>query len=189
MGLMVFVLVLAIYKAGMLSVSMVMDWRAFLFLIGIDSFYLAFLMLIAVFHGHSRNRTVRRFFWLILVFMTVTYLVDSFVLLALNEHAPLFDMGRYTLEPVVVLSFFDTSSYIAILLLLISMFITSSFRHNLRKLSYLALIAVVAVGVFSTIYAPLPLTRYAMISPQILWEVIEAERTSDRANNRSSQSN
>ena len=55
--------------------------------------------------------------------MTLFYLVDSFVLLALSEHASLFEISRYAPEWGVVLSFFDGRAYFAILLLLVSVFV------------------------------------------------------------------
>ena len=127
---MIFVFVLANYKATMLAVSMLLDWRAFLFLVGLDGLYLAVVLLFGILHGYAKQRSLRGFIWLLLVFMTVIYLVDSFVLLALNEHAPLFDIGRYAFEPHVVLSFFDSRVYTAIVLLLVSMFFWSAFRYS-----------------------------------------------------------
>ena len=111
---MFFVLTLAIYKAAMLTASMAVDWRALLFLVGLDTFFLALLLLLVLLHGFANSKLLRRPLWVLIVFLSVTYLVDSFVLLALNQHAPLFDMGRYALEPAVVLSFFDIRAYIAI---------------------------------------------------------------------------
>jgi phosphoglycerol transferase MdoB-like AlkP superfamily enzyme len=169
-GLMLFVLALAIYKAAMLSVSMTLDWRSFLFLVGLDAFYLSILLLAGIFLGYAGSRPLRTALWLLLVFMTVTYLVDSFVLLALNEHAPLFDMGRYALEPRVVLSFFDIRAYTAIVLLLIAMRVKMVYDRETRKQSFIVLLVAVLTGIFCSAYAPLPLARYAMLSPMVIWD-------------------
>jgi hypothetical protein len=174
-GLMLFVLTLAIYKAAMLSVSMMVDWRAFLFLVGLDAFYLAVILLVAILFSLSTFRFLSGVFWLLLVFLSATYLVDSFVLLALNEHAPLFDVGRYALEPAVVLSFFDINAYVAIALLLVSAFIKIGFTPVLRRSSLALLIGAVLVAGFSFIYAPLPLARYAMLNPVNLMEIVRQQ--------------
>ena len=68
-----------------------------------------------------------------MTFMAAIYLVDSFVLLALDDHADLFDIGRYALEDGVVLSFFDTIAYVAIGLLLASLIIFNNFTTRLKK--------------------------------------------------------
>ena len=172
-GLMLFVLTLAIYKAAMLTVSMMLDWRAFLFLVGLDTFFLALLFLLVLLHGFANSKMLRRTLWLLLVFLSVTYLVDSFVLLALNQHAPLFDMGRYALEPGVVLSFFDTRAYAAIVLLLISLSINGRFTSAVKRSGIVLLVMALSIAGFSSVYAPLPLTRYAMLSPVSLMGMIK----------------
>lgn len=175
-GLMLFVLALAVYKAAMLMVSMAVDWRAFLFLIGLDAFFLALLVLVALLHGFADSKFLRRTLWLLLVFLSVTYLVDSFVLLALNQHVPLFDMGRYALEPGVVLSFFDIRAYIAIALLLISLFTYGRFTPAVKRTGIVLLVFSLSIACFSSWYAPLPLTRYAMLSPVNVMEVMKRQK-------------
>ena len=164
-GLLVFALALATYKAAMLSSTMMLDWRSFLFLIGLDTFFMSILLLLGILRGISRSRLISHSLWLLLLFLTVTYLVDSFVLLALNEHAPLFDMGRYALEPGVVFSFFDAKAYVAIGLLLVLMLFNTAYRQRRRLVSYVVLSGALLASAFSFNYAPLPLTRYAMLSP------------------------
>jgi hypothetical protein len=161
----------------MLSASMMVDWRAFLLLVGQDSFYLSILLFLGILHGVSQSRLLARFFWLSLLFLTVTYLVDSFVLLALSEHAPLFDVGRYALEPDVVLSFFDSKAIVAIVLLLVLMLFNSAYGTTGRRLSYLLMVVALAASVFSFIHAPLPLARYAMLSPARLIEMLKPSST------------
>ena len=147
-GLIIFVLALVTYKAAMLTASMMVDWRAFLFLVGLDAFYFAIILLLGILFGYVRSRSLRSSLWLILVFLTIIYMVDAFVLLALNEHAPLFDMGRYALEPGVVLSFFDAKAYTVIVLLLISMMVRVIFSHKIRKLSLVVLLGALVAGTF-----------------------------------------
>ena len=154
---MFFVLTLAIYKAAMLTASMAVDWRALLFLVGLDTFFLALLLLLVLLHGFANSKLLRRPLWVLIVFLSVTYLVDSFVLLALNQHAPLFDMGRYALEPGVVLSFFDIRAYIAIALLLISLFTYGRFSPSVKR-------TVIVLLLFALSYC---LTKSATKSPQL----------------------
>jgi hypothetical protein len=175
-GLLLFVLMIAFYKAIRLSVSMMLDWRSFLFLAGLDLLYIALLLLLGIAHGFAGSRVLRRIFRALLVFLSVTYLIDSFVLLALNEHAPLFDIGRYALEPGVVLSFVDAKALVAILLLLISMFVVSTFSRAVKITSLLCLFAAILFGGFCSAYAPEPLARYAMLSPRGILESIKSRR-------------
>lgn len=174
-GLMLFVLALAIYKAAMLTVSMMMDWRAFLFLFGLDVFFLALLLLIALLHAFSSLKLLRRTLWLLLVFLSVTYMVDSFVLLALNQHAPLFELGRYALEPAVVLSFFDLRAYVAIILMLVSLFVITNFTKGIKRFAIALLVIAFAVAGFSSVHAPVPLKRYAMLSPINLIGIVKPQ--------------
>lgn len=174
-GLMLFVLTLAVYKAAMLTVSMMIDWRAFLFLFGLDAFFLAVLLLVALLHSFADSKLLRRTLWLLLVFLSVTYLVDSFVLLALNQHAPLFDMGRYALEPGVVLSFFDIRAYGAIILLLVSLLTATRFGKGVKRTAIILLVLGLLIAGFSTRYAPLPLSRYAMLNPVNLIGIVRHE--------------
>lgn len=173
-GLLLFALVLTTYKAAVLTANMAVDWRSFLFLLGLDGFYLSILMLLGILHGLSKPGLISRLLWFFLLFFTVTYLVDSFVLLALNEHAPLFDMGRYAIEPRIVMSFFDARAYTAIVLLLVSMLFNLVFQSSIRKISYFCVMAALGAGVFSAVYAPLPLTRYAMLNTTELLEVLSS---------------
>jgi len=173
LGLMLFVLTLAAYKAAMLTVSMMVDWRAFLFLVGLDAFFLALLLLLVLLHGFATSKVLRRALWLLLVFLSVTYLVDSFVLLALNQHAPLFDMGRYALEPGVVLSFFDIKAYAAVVLLLLALFTNGRLTSSVRNTVIVLLVIALSIAGFSSVYGPLPLTRYAMFSPVSLIGIVK----------------
>lgn len=154
---------------------MMMDWRAFLFLIGLDTFFLALVLLLVLLHGFANSKPVRGTLWLLIVFLSVTYLVDSFVLLALNQHAPLFDMGRYALEPGVVLSFFDIKAFVALVLLLLVLFSNARFTRLRRRVVIVLLVIAVSVAGFSSVYAPVPLVRYAMLSPVSLMGLFEPE--------------
>ena len=145
---MLFVLTLAIYKAAMLTVSMMVDWRAFLFFVGLDAFFLSLLLAVALLHSHSNSKLARRTLWILLVFLCVTYLVDSFVLMALNQHAPLFGMGRYALEPGVVLSFFDIRAYAAIILLLVSLFAAIPFTKAIQRSGITLLVIALSISAF-----------------------------------------
>ena len=162
-GLVVFAVILACYKAARLVMEMGADWTSFLILIGLDAFYISLLFLMALLQALIRQRWIRVASWVLLVLMTLFYLVDSFVLLALDEHASLFEIGRYTPEWGIVLSFFDSSAYLAILLLLISIFgILKSSQLVQKSGLLLLLIALLSAGL-STVYSPRPLRPYAML--------------------------
>ena len=163
-GLVIFALLLAAYKAARLVIEMGADWVSFLALIGLDAFYISLLLLIALLQAHTRQRWLRVISWVLLVLMTLFYLVDSFVLLALDEHANLFEIGRFVPEWGVVLSFFDSSAYLAILLLLVSMLGFLKPVRVVRKSGLLLLLIALLSAGFSAVYSPRPLRPYAMLS-------------------------
>jgi len=162
-GLVIFALLLAGYKAARLVIEMGADWISFLTLIGLDAFYVSLLLLIALLQAHTRQQWLRIISWVLLVLMTLFYLVDSFVLLALDEHANLFELGRYVPEWGVVLSFFDSSAYLAILLLLVSMLGFLKPVRIVRKSGLLLLLIALLSAGFSAVYSPRPLRSYAML--------------------------
>jgi len=172
LGLILFVLAVAIYKAAMLTVEMAADWQTFFIFAGLDAFYIALLLLIGILRGFTGSGTLRTALWLLLVFMSFIYLVDSFVLLALDEHAPLFEIGRYSPEMGVVLSFFDATAYAAIFLLLVSMFVACAFTSVVRRTSLVLLLLTLLSSGLAAVYAPQALARYAMLSPGELLESI-----------------
>ena len=126
LGLVLFVLALTFYKAALLAVEMGADWRVIFILSGLDAFYFALILMIGILYSVARASALRVILWLLIVFMAFIYLVDSFVLLALDEHAPLFEIIRNAQELGVVLSFFDITAYTAITLFLVSMFVLGS---------------------------------------------------------------
>jgi phosphoglycerol transferase MdoB-like AlkP superfamily enzyme len=165
LGLVLFALLLAVYKAGIISVDSGTGWQVWALLIGLDLFYFSFLLFLAILLGVVKPRILRFAFWLLLVFLTAIYLVDSFVLLALDDHADLFDIGRYALEDGVVLSFFDTAAYVAIASLVLSLFIFGDFTQRLRSLSIALLIFALLAGVVTEANSTASWSRYAMLSP------------------------
>lgn len=169
-GLVLYVLMLAIYKAAMLTIEMDADWYRFLILLGLDSFFLALLLLLALLHGFVQLKWLRITIWVSLTFLSIHYLVDSFVLLALDEHASLFEIGRYAPEWGVVLSFVDTTAYMAIVLLLVSMFVRLKSTSTVRKFSFVILACTGLLAVQNAASTPRTLQTYAMLSPQDLLE-------------------
>jgi len=170
LGLVLFSLALAVYKANMLAVSIGAGRQILTLLVGLDLFYLSLLFLLAILIGYLPSRWLRIPVWLVLVFMTAIYLVDSFVLLALDQHADLFDIGRYSLEPGVVLSFFNMAVYIAIALLFLALFLIRDFTVSMKKMSITLFVFALLAGSVSAVYAPEPLVRYAMLKPGSLVE-------------------
>ena len=167
-GLVLFALLLAVYKAATLTTEMGADWYRFLMLLGLDAFFLALVFILSLLLGYVKLKWLRVIVWLALTSLTFYYLVDSFVLLALNEHASLFEIGRYAPEWGVVLSFFDRTAYVAILLFLISMFLFLKSTPAVNRFGFVILVFTILLAVFITIPAPQALRAYAMLSPQDL---------------------
>ena len=167
-GLALFALLLALYKAAFLTSEMGADWYRFVIMLGLDAFFLALIFILSSLLGFVQLKWLRAIVWLALIFLTFYYLVDSFVLLALNEHASLFEIGRYAPEWGVVLSFFDKTAYMAILLLLISMFLFLKSTAAVNRFGFGFLVLTLLLAVLSTVSAPRALRAYAMLSPQDL---------------------
>lgn len=170
LGLALFVLFLAIYKAVSLTTQMGADGYRFVIFVGLDAFFLALIFMFALLQSISRPKWLRSTFGLVLVLLTLFYLVDTFVLLALDEHASLFEIGRYAPEWGVVLSFFDWKTYLATLLLLVSMFVFARSTPAIKRFGLVLLVAALLSAGLSAVYAPQPLRTYAMLSPRMLLE-------------------
>ena len=170
LGLTLFALFLAAYKAVSLTIDMGADLSTFLSIVGLDALFLSILFLIALCQGYLGLRWLPVILMVGLFFLILLYLVDCFVLLALDEHANLFDVSRYAPEWAVVQSFFDFSAYLAILLLLIAFFVSSASTPTMKR----AGLALVGAAVFATglsvASVPRPLQRYAMLSPHQLMD-------------------
>ena len=172
LGLALFALILAIYKAIKLTIDMGADTSITLSIVGLDAFFLSILFLLAMLQAFFRLSWLRIISSLVLLFLTLFYLVDCFVLFALDEHANLFEIGRYTPEWRVVESFFDFKAYLAIFLLLISFWLTPVATTFIRMTGLLLLVATVLAATFSAGRAPQPLKHYAMLSPHYLLDSI-----------------
>jgi hypothetical protein len=155
LGLVLFALALTVYKASVISVDSGSGWQVWAILTGLDLFYFSFLLFLAILFTVVRPRVLRIPIWVLQAFMTAIYLVDSFVLLALDDHADLFDIGRYALEDGVVLSFFDTPAYVAIASMLLSLFLFSDFTTRLKKMTVIC--SATSLGRFTVLrYQPEP---------------------------------
>ena len=172
LGLALFALILAIYKAIKLTIDMGADTSVTLSIVGLDAFFLSILFLLAMLQAFFRLSWLRIISSLVLLLLTLFYLVDCFVLFALDEHANLFEIGRYTPEWRVVESFFDFKAYLAIFLLLISFWLTPVATTFIRMTGMLLLVATVLAATFSAGRAPQPLKHYAMLSPHYLLDSI-----------------
>ena len=169
LGLALFALFLAFYKAASLMTEMGGVGFTLLNLVGLDALFLTLLFIVALLKSYIRPKILSITLWLLLFCMTLFYLVDSFVLLALNEHASLFEIGRYAPEWGVVLSFFDRSAYFAILLLLVSMFVFRKSSPAVKRFGLTLLaVALISTGL-SAVSAPRPLRFYAMFSAHELF--------------------
>ncbi|HEY5776381.1 MAG TPA: sulfatase-like hydrolase/transferase [Xanthomonadales bacterium] len=170
LGLILFAVFLAIYKAVSLTLQTGADGYRSLALLGTDTPFLAVLFMFALLQAVSRPKWLRGIFWLMLVIMTIYYLVDSFVLLELAKHPSLFEIGRYLPEWGAVISFFDSVTYFAILSLLVSMFVYIRATPAVRKFALVLLITAVLSALLSNAFAPQSLRTYAMLRPQSLLE-------------------
>ena len=173
-GLVLFAMLLAVYKAVGLITTMESDWLSLVLLIGLDSVFLAFLFMLALFQALLHLNSLRFLLVVPLAFLTFYYLVDSFVLLAINEHINLFEILRYTPERGVVLSFFNTAAYTAILLFLVSMLLFLKATSAVRKAALLLFLSTSLLAAMATIYAPRLLRDYAIVNPMNLLEGMEA---------------
>lgn len=166
-GLVAFVLLVAVYKAVNLTTEMGAQWYSFTIFVALDAFYLSFIVLLALLLAFTRSVWLRLIIGLLAFLMVLLYLVDSFVLLALDEHASLFEIGRYGPEWGVVKSFLDATALIAVSLLLISVFISLPPKLTVKKIGLLLfLLTLLGAGLSNVV--PRPLQTYAMLSPQWL---------------------
>jgi len=165
-----FALLLAVYKAACLATEMGANGLAFWLLLGLDGLFLSLLFMLALLRGFVRHRWLRASVWLVLVSLTGFYLADSFVLLALDEHASLFEIGRYTPEWRVVLSFFDKTAWLTILFWLVSMFVLPRTSAALVTFGLVLLVVAITSAGLSTVFASKPLRPYAVLSSHQLFE-------------------
>jgi phosphoglycerol transferase MdoB-like AlkP superfamily enzyme len=165
LGLVLFALGLNLYKAFQLTVSIGADWRTFAALVGLDLFFMSLLVSLAMVHGLLRKKLPQVGIWLFLLILIAVYMVDSFVLLALDDHAALFDIGRYTPEIGVVLSFFDFRAYGAVLLFLLSILMVCVYTTGVRKISIVLLLLCVCWNAVSISQTPQSLHRYSFVNP------------------------
>jgi lipoteichoic acid synthase len=170
LGLVVFVLLLAVYKAIRLTADMGAGWGRSVPLLGADAFYLALIFLLALLQGASGRQWLRATARLVLFVLMLYYLVDSLVLLALDQHVSLFEIGRYAPEWGIVTSFFDAKVLTVAGLMLVAVFIrTKPEPAVLRTGLILSGAALLAAG-FNLVYAPSPLRHYAVLDPVQLLE-------------------
>jgi phosphoglycerol transferase MdoB-like AlkP superfamily enzyme len=180
LGLTLFALLLAVYKAVSLTIDMGTGMVTVWSIIGLDMFFLSILFLLALIQSYTRLNWLRRVLGLVLFCLTLIYLVDCFVLLALDVHADLLDIGRYTPEWGVVKSFFDFRVYTAIVLLLISVLVAPVSNPFTRRTGLFLIAVSLSAAGFSVATAPQPLKQYAMLSPNQLLDSVtpSAEVTS-----------
>lgn len=172
LGLTLFALILAFYKAVSLRTDLGADMFTVWSVVGLDMFFLSILFLLALIHSFTSLTWLRLMLGLVLFFLTLIYLVDCFVLLALDVHADLFDIGRYTPEWGVVKSFFDFRVYTAIVLLLISVPVAPASTPFIRRAGLFLIVVSLSAAGFSVVTVPQPLKHYAMLNPnQLLYSV------------------
>ena len=115
LGLIAFVLGLAAYKAAMLTQEMTGSFELLAGLFLLDVSFLSLLGLLAVVCARSTLAWFRLLLKTLLVLLIVFYTVHTFVLLALDEHMSLFDLGRYLREWRLIPGFINATTIIALL--------------------------------------------------------------------------
>jgi hypothetical protein len=176
LGMVLFGWLLAAYKAASLAFEMGADWHQLGVIAGLDALFLTLLSAFALLAAIARHWWFRAIAYSVLVAATFLYLVDSFVLLALDEHASLFEIGRYAPEWGVVLSFFDTAVYLAILLWLISLFVFVRSTHVVKKIGVVFFVFALLSTAANSVHAPVSLRHYAMIDPLALLELTGSQQ-------------
>ena len=178
-GFALFALLLAIYKSLSLTTEMGGGVNRFLTLAGLDVFFVALLLLLCILHARVVTRSLQFISWLLLALMSLYYLVDSFTVLALDEHASLFEIGRYAPEWGVVLSFFDIRAFGAIVLLAAAGFLRIRQTTRTRLIMLLVLVIMLLVAVLSAVSAPQALRKYAVLSPLDILDVMTTQGLSE----------
>jgi len=170
LGPVLFVLALAAYKAVTLAGSMMTPWQGLLELWLLDFSYLALLLAAAICAAQAKNPWLRSLALVALWSLTAYYLVDSFVVLALDQHAGLADIERYAAEWGVVASFFDIHTLLAVALCLLSCALFFPFTRTVRRCSFGLLALCLVTGIAAASYSPGPLLRYAALDPAAVVE-------------------
>lgn len=165
LGPVLFVLAWSAYKAVMLAGSMMAPWQGMVELWLLDFSYIAVLLAAAMVAGQARNGWLRSLALLVLTVLTLYYLIDSFVVLALDQHATLGDIERYAVEWGVVSSFFDMRMLLAVIAFLLSFALFFPFTRRVRSLSFGSLALLLLSGIAAASYSPQPLLRYATLDP------------------------
>ena len=95
LGLLMLSLGLAAYKAAFLSMEMTESLAVFAELFVLDLSFLGLLVLLCVVHALIAGRVARSLFKALLALVVAFYIINSFVLLELDEYMNLFDLARY----------------------------------------------------------------------------------------------
>jgi len=163
LGLLMLSLGLAAYKAAFLSMEMTGSLAVFAELFVLDLSFLGLLGLLCVVHALIAGSVARSLFKALLALVVAFYIINSFVLLELDEYMNLFDLARYLPEPQVVFSFFDALIIGVVLVYMIAVLLNRRIKGTtLAWLSGFALIALIS-GVVATRNAPYQLQKYGLL--------------------------
>lgn len=163
LGLILFAIGLAVYKAAVLSQEMTGTLEVLGSLFVLDASILSLLGLLAVTCTIGSSGWLRLLIKTLLVLLLVFYVVHTFVLLALDEHMSLFDLGRYLREWRLIPGFINASTVIALLIFVGSIFLNVQLSRNQRVVSVLFMLAVLAGGILLNTKTPFPLQKYALL--------------------------
>ncbi len=162
-GLLAFSVILALYKALILSLEMTGSPAVSAWLFALDLSFLALLALLGLLHCYLGNALARLLVRILQAVSAGFYLVHSFVLLELDEPMRFFDLARYLPETAVVGSFFNVLTISAVLGFAVMMFI--NLRLNKRVLTWAGAITVVLLltGLLAESASPAQLHKYGLL--------------------------
>ena len=179
LGAVAFAVFLGVYKAAQLAADMGAGWSRFMAVLGSDAFFLALIFLAAWLQGFTRSLALRVLLRLTLAGMTLFYLVDSLVLLALDQHPGIFEVIRYTPEWAEIAGFVDMPAYALAGAWLVSVFVAIVSTPAVRRFAFgLFVVALLSAGPGISLTPP-PVTRYAVLHPGTLLMNKVAEHPAD----------
>jgi hypothetical protein len=163
LGLIAFAIGLAAYKAAMLSQEMTGTFELLGGLFLLDISFLSLLGLLAAVGAISSLGWFRLLLKTLLFLLIVFYTVHTFVLLALDEHMSLFDLGRYLREWRLIPGFINATTIIALLVFLAAIFVNVRMSRRQVMVETLLMLALLATGIIVNARTPFPLQKYALL--------------------------
>ena len=162
-GLLLFSFAVALYKAFSLSSEMTGGASLVLRLLLPDFSLLGLVSLMGLLQVMAGKPALRLLVRVALALLVLFYAIHSFVLLALDESASLFDLGRYLKEWSVVWSFFGPLTISVVLVFLLAIFLDGRIGRAGRKALGLLGAGLLAIGIYSALRMPEELQKYSLL--------------------------